>query len=249
MRLPSWPALFLAACAPAAAPEVQAPRSARTLHPDAWEGPVGTRMHTVGCGGDFDGDGYDDLLATSLLDLYVYAGGADFPAEPVELTILNATLAICPGDIDGDGYEDAIIDHFSEWTLHLGSPAGLESDEPWSAQTRHDFLDAGDFDADGHIDVVTSNAKGDLAVYRNTGTGVPGTPGKTFALRGDYSSVAVDFVRLGDFDGDGEQEVLVAGVFADYTVSDYTGTTRHLKRDGYGAMLVDLASDVVTPAR
>jgi hypothetical protein len=104
------------------------------------QGPANAYSYRVGCGADFDGDGYGDFLA--MYDhLYVYLGSATGPSTA------PAAIVTPPGpspgiygyaptgaaDFDGDGYADALISSPSDTMftgrvyVFPGSASGLPS--------------------------------------------------------------------------------------------------------------------------
>lgn len=185
--------------------------------------------------GDMDGDGDLDLVVNGQdvggnRQLRVYTnGGAPayaISAAQTEVFGLNLGLAqgdIALGDLNGDGRTDIVVTGnrgaaatrqilvaindgglaFTQVAVDPGS--GLANGEPALA----------DFDNDGDLDLLVSgvdpaNAR-QLRVYRNNGDGtfdpaqveVPGAAGNGMGTRG-----AVDW---GDYDNDGDQDVVACG--------------------------------------
>ena len=134
--------------------------------------------------GDFDGDGFSDVLVgahgyggdfTGKASLFF--GQADPPSETATWTVtsdqLGASLGYSVagvGDVDGDGYHDVLVgaherdlleqDEGVAW-LHHGSPTGASATPDWTGQGAHASAyyglglgPAGDVDGDGYDDVV-----------------------------------------------------------------------------------------------
>jgi hypothetical protein len=161
---------------------------------------------------DWDGDGDMDLI---------YSGGRDAtfvenvnPANPPEF--------IVRGPVTAGG---AIIDH--EFTL---------GDD-------HSFADAFDWDADGDLDYLLGNSMGHVWYYENTGTPQQWdlAPGRQFNLAtgepllvGQAEDTALtDFATHsgnrsdpapGDFDGDGDHDLIVSDAYGNVTLFENVGS-------------------------
>jgi len=118
------------------------------------------------------------------------------------------------GDLDGDGDLDAFVTNW--WGDNIGSPNRV-----WLNDGAGDFIDSGqtlgnavsmcvalgDLNGDGHLDAFVGNYYYQPSqVWLNTGDGTAGfTPGEE-CLPGHHARG----VDLGDFDGDGDLDVIVA---------------------------------------
>ena len=133
----------------------------------------------VGPAGDFDGDGFDDLLLRSYYrhegikqEIEVWLGGPAplergfvFSGDPAnDHNFADVLSAI--GDINGDGFDDIIggDDHGGQITVYLGRPSGSEGssfDILGTQLYRMDFAPAGDINADGLDDFIIGMPYGD----------------------------------------------------------------------------------------
>ncbi|MEU4569620.1 FG-GAP-like repeat-containing protein [Micromonospora sp. NPDC023956] len=118
-----------------------------------------------------------------------------------------------PGDFDGDGHADVMLRYASSLQLHLlrGDGAGgfLNSGQApriASLTTADLVFSPGDFDGDGHVDVLWRRpTDGSLWLLRGNGTG--GWTSGTSQQVGSFSGANAIFGR-GDFSGDGKVDVL-----------------------------------------
>jgi hypothetical protein len=183
--------------------------------------------HTSGnCGGggstvfggsptDFDGDGRDDVVSFtqgSLADVYVaLSTGTGFAGTSVKWHDFFAPAGETPltGDFDGDGRDDVVT--FTQGSL-ADVYVALSTGSSFGAGLKwHDhFAPAGevpatgDVNGDGRDDIVTftRGAAADVWVALSTGTGFG--PGVRWH---DYFAVGGEFPAVGDFDGDGRDDI------------------------------------------
>lgn len=173
--------------------------------------------NTVVSPGDFDSDGNSDLLARSNDGrLFFYRGTGSgtlvqVPGTQIATGWGSYVDIITPGDFDGDGRPD-VLGRASDGTLWLyrgngtggfASPA-FQIDAGWQGYV--EVMSPGDFDEDGHPDLIARKSNGTLWFYRGAGDGtlVP-APGVQFETGwGGYNKL----VAGGDFDGDGHGDVL-----------------------------------------
>lgn len=128
--------------------------------------------------GDFDGDGYNDLLATEPNgDLYLYSKAARgwTPRVHVGQGWNVMDLLITPGDFNGDGTADILAkDKAGKLFLYGGDGRGgwttaREIGQGWNVLTNVGSV--GDFNRDGVNDVHGVNSAGDLVMYYGDGRG------------------------------------------------------------------------------
>ena len=210
---------------------------------------------------DADGDGIlDALVSDSLGVLWVYHGNGDgtFSVNPNSFLIGDVALAMAAADVNGDGQLDVIASGIFVGDLVLyGSQAGdqicvLEGDgkgnfnsaKVYRGDSSSYSLAVGDFNRDGHPDVVTANQDNDSAsVFLNDGIGGFGVP------EGDwvgYSYGAVNAPMSGvvtaDVDGDGATDVTFIE-WNQWPNNFYQLTV--LLNDGHGNLSAPVRSDAV----
>ena len=181
--------------------------------------------------GDFDGDGFDDLLLTTQMQLFpsepdmvafVYRGSpTGFPPvsgpgdlPPAAFTFTNWTTAGSVGDVDGDGFDDILALELDDggclcnppnYVLFRGSPSG-----PVRAQELPPSLDdlypvlhrIGDLNGDGFADLIAVEQQLYLVHFGSASGLDPMSNGMGRVPAGP-------FVAAGDFDGDGTGDLLV----------------------------------------
>ncbi|WP_229073417.1 glycoside hydrolase domain-containing protein [Actinoplanes sp. DH11] len=129
--------------------------------------------------GDFNRDGYPDLLATQTSNgnVYLYPGrkGATFGARKALAygNWANRGEFTGVGDLNRDGYADLLVRETKTGTLYLypGKGNGFKARvKVGKANGFRDLLGAGDFDRDGYPDVLAVHSStGNLLLFRGTG--------------------------------------------------------------------------------
>jgi len=175
--------------------------------------------------GDIDGDGKRDLAVTNTKDNNVSVlrntsipGSVSFAAK-VDFATSGGPKSISIGDIDGDGKPDLAVTNmlaFNVSILRNTSTSGSVSFATMVNFDAGDPLSASicDIDGDGKPDLVVANLWEDIVyVYRNTSTS--GTV--SFAARVVFTtSKSPHSVSIGDIDGDGKPDLVVAGEDEDF---------------------------------
>ncbi len=196
--------------------------------------------------GDFNSDGKRDLSVADLGSTYPYSSG-DYGALAVVagqgdgtfgpptysgLYINRNPAYVAVGDYDRDGDEDLAVANSGAGTvaIHFGDGRGVfrdpDASSTYSTGDGPFWIASGDLNDDGARDLVVANAGGDgytgprsgsVAVLLGAGNGTF-KPGPTIEIVGNANSVA-----LGDLDGDGDEDLLVADGGFIYRVLVYSG--------------------------
>jgi hypothetical protein len=158
-----------------------------TLTKDIRIGGGWNAMSAIVSGGDFNGDGKNDILAreaaTGILWLYPGTGTGNHGARVVIGTGWNSTsLITVVGDLDHDGAADVLARKNADDCLYMyggkttgGLKNGVKIGCGWNVMNT--IASVGDFNADGHVDwVARYQSTGRLYLYRGDGDGSHATP-------------------------------------------------------------------------
>jgi hypothetical protein len=206
---------------------------------------------TVASAGDFNGDGYGDMLIGAVYDTpeqpaaALYPGGAQGCAAGINYPLkgssgsINGFMIDGVGDVDGDGYADVALGTQNSVLVYRGA-ATISTDVPSSTIASPADLyaffavaGAGDLDGDGFADLVVcarSSAPEDrVYVFPGSAQGPVQYPTVTLT-NSDPTRTLETAVSAGDVNGDGFDDLAVSLMGA-YT---FTGRaeTHHGKSDG-----------------
>jgi FG-GAP-like repeat len=226
--------------------------------------PIGPTVHKVALG-DFDKDGRLDALAiehdTYGVSVLLGDGRGGFHSAPGSPVLASQgrrphTHDVAVGDVNGDGRLDAVTTNANDNNISvlLGDGKGGFVPAPGSpvAAGRHPYegLTLRDLNADGRLDVVVANLKGN-AVSVLLGDGKGGfapAAGSPFRLGPRPGTLAV-----GDLNGDGRLDIvathdddpLVAVLLGDGKggFAEAPGSPIRLKQTVWGAAIGDLNAD------
>ena len=171
--------------------------------------------------GDYDNDGYLDILLTgssnsgSISKIFRNSGNGTF-TEQSAISLPGISYgSVAWGDYDNDGYLDILFSGLSGY-LYISRIYRNNGDGTFSEQTAIPLTGVyygsaawGDYDNDGDLDILltgSSNSGSISKIYRNTGNGVF-TEQPAISLPGVYNSS----VAWGDFDNDGNLDILLTG--------------------------------------
>ncbi|PYM39561.1 MAG: hypothetical protein DME17_00520, partial [Candidatus Rokuibacteriota bacterium] len=177
--------------------------------------------------GDFNGDGIPDLAvanadlgdasySNSSISVLIGTGNGTFQpaAGPRTFTVGDSPWSVTVGDFNGDGKLDLAVANRGNITpgltvaVVLGNGDGTFVVTPTVGVGSHPSAVAVyDFNGDGKLDLAVANAGSNtVSVLLGNGDGTFQSPvGRTYPVGGSPASVAV-----GDFDGDGIQDLAVA---------------------------------------
>ena len=176
--------------------------------------------------GAWDGDSVSDVITqTSDGSLWLYSGtasgGLSGPRKIGSQWQIHDTV-FATGDFNGDGWSDLLARRASDGALFLYAGDGQggfryaqQIGSGWGAFTA--LFSPGDFDGDGHPDVIGRAADGTLWLYPGNGFG----GWKARRLIGTGWNPFTTIMSPGDFDGDGHPDVL--GAKPDGTLWLYPG--------------------------
>ena len=161
-------------------------------------------------GGDFDGDGYDDLLVADAASsaYFVRSRGDGTFDTPKSIPEARGARWVATGDWNQDGRLDFATSNLSTNTLTMfinePAPNGLPkfrlTQDPTSGRAH--ALEALDFDSDGKLDLLLGMGSVGISLYRGDGSGafttVPSNVGELSCAQ---------YLAVGDFNGDGKDDL------------------------------------------
>jgi RHS repeat-associated protein len=173
--------------------------------------------------GDFDGDGKSDLAVsssnndgTSILRNIGDGNGSTNFAARVNLSCCGSQSSASIGDLDGDGKLDVALPIYNSDIVGAFRNTSIGSSVSFAQSGFYDLIrysnpyaiSIGDLDGDGKTDMAVANyANSTVSIFRNTSN--PGTI--SFGARVDYTTIYdPQSVSIGDFDGDGKSDLVVA---------------------------------------
>jgi hypothetical protein len=200
---------------------------------------TGTLARSVSIG-DLNGDGKNDMAvanyssATVSVFLNTTSPGAATPAfsAKTDFTTGNYPYSVSIGDFNGDGKNDMAVANWNSTSVSvfLNTTAPGAATPTFSA--KRDFttgngpnsVSIGDFNGDGKNDMAVLNySSANVSVFINTTS--PGAATPAFSAKTDFATGSLPYsVSIGDFNGDGRNDMAVAN-YGSNTVSVFLNTT------------------------
>jgi hypothetical protein len=129
------------------------------------------------CAGDFNNDGYDDIIMMSTTNIVGFFGGPSGPDTTADITFAAVSTQLVPADLDQDGHLDLLLlgNYENPAKVYMGGPGGPDgtadytftgSDGVWS-------IDAGDMNGDGYYEIAYPNYDGtwNMWIYKGSPLG------------------------------------------------------------------------------
>ncbi len=229
------------------------PSGVSTTADATWHGGASnTQLGRTPVGGDFDADGYSDLVLGAAFassrrgTADVYPGSTAGPGATPALTLSGTTtsayasIGMEVGDFDCDGYADLALPEYTRNRIQVysGSSSGLDSGArvqvsgPGGNSYFGQFTQVGDVNGDGCDDLVTADygwgsLKGKAWLFLGSSAGISTTA--SWSLEGSTtSSWLMEVAAGGDLNGDGYGDVAVGSRDASGTVQVFYGSASGL---------------------
>jgi alpha-tubulin suppressor-like RCC1 family protein len=175
---------------------------------------TGARPHSVAVG-DFDGDGKRDLATANYIgnsvSILLGDGSGGFSGKTDYATGGTYPMCVVAGDLNGDGKQDLVTAKLGDdgVSVLLGDGSGGFAGKTDYATGAYPYLVAvGDFNGDGKHDLATANSNDNtVSVLLNRPGVLPGALQFAGPLNWATTSSNSHSTVVGDFDGDGRQDL------------------------------------------
>ena len=204
----------------------------------------GKTPQTPTCAAIFNTDGTPRIfVGTTNYDIITY-DAAFRELHTVRKIVNHGGIEFHARDVNGDGKQEVFC------TNRYGSLCGVDHTgrRIQSYYTSIGDMEAAldDIDGDGTVEAVFGSSTGDLRC-RTLDTATPWRGGSKMRWRFDNFGYAVRRIRIGDADGDGKKEVLLASGTGYLYVLDAAGQTKWRYRVGQNVLDVVLGGTARTP--
>ncbi|MDH0864172.1 FG-GAP-like repeat-containing protein [Mitsuaria sp. GD03876] len=153
-------------------------------------------------------------------------GSGDWGGPPVWITTLardgekpqQVKNQVAMGDFNGDGKADLFRGDGTYWQVCLSTGTGFNCSNWGSSTALTREVVFGDFNGDGKLDVATYpkvDAPGNWTVCLSTGTGFNCSAWAGYGASNYYGDGVVGGALVGDFNGDGRDDIAIAGANGD----------------------------------
>jgi hypothetical protein len=193
---------------------------------------------------DITGSGIPSLLMSSAEGFDTVVATASLKYGTVQKRTSGVFAAqVAFADFNSDGAQDMAVGVTGGIELFYGNKSGLFPDSSITATPAgSSFLFAGDFNGDGIADVASPGGDGIMRTYFGSKSGVFQPPVESSSA----TSITFNYIgnTVGDFDGDGHQDILLRGQVL-YGNGDGTFTTVSTSTIGNGqtGLVADLNKD------
>ncbi len=171
--------------------------------------------------GDLNGDGHVDLAVTGNQGISLLFGNGDLTFQPADLRAVPGVFDVVASDINQDGRLDLLatipVDRIPTPAENHGAVAVLRQQangtfaeaELLTGPAGPLHLAMADFNADGRVDLLTTNELQGVHLFAGRADGTFTMAQRYSVANVDDSLHTIDFVRIADLNGDGQNDWIV----------------------------------------